>query len=316
MQNVIFGGGIVALLAKYILGNDWKIIPFYRSRFFSFNPALDDNFIIRDETLDDFIKDLTHNQNVATFIYKRAWSIGGELVTIWNKDACSDWLYKIFGNQIPSQTEVYMSNRMNLFVYDIRLNQLYDQLLKANLESLKSEASKGMVSEIGDHYYIRNGIREDFDNAISTIPLDALYNLMSVKNQTLASKTLHYLHIKTSDLDFEGNNQTLVVDRLFSFYKVTNIAPDRYLFYCHEELPNPGVYLMTIMKSFDILDGTSIEHAMPMGDIPKLDWLEKQGIFCVGSFAQWDWCMDVGSCILRTIKYASRGFKPFKKKTI
>jgi len=50
-MNIILGSGIIGLLAKLILGQDWKIIPFYRSRYFSFNPALDDNFIIRDEIL-------------------------------------------------------------------------------------------------------------------------------------------------------------------------------------------------------------------------------------------------------------------------
>jgi hypothetical protein len=316
MVNVVFGSGVVGLIAKTLLGVDWKVIPFYRSRFFSFNPALDDNFIIRDEKIDGCVRDLLQAAGVPMFIYRRAWSVRGELVTNWDRGLCRDWLMKICGSQIPPQSEIYLADRMNLFVYDIRVNQLYQRLMQVYTEELTREAAKGAVTEIGDHYFIRNGIREDFDNAVNTIPIHALYKLLGVTGQQLPSKTLHYLHVQTTSLDFEGANQVLVVDPLFSFFKVTNLAPDRYLFYFHEEVHNPGVYFMPFMKSFDILDGTSIEHALPLGSSPKLDWLEEKGVFCVGSYAQWDWCMDMGSCILRLVRYAQRGFKPFKRKVV
>jgi hypothetical protein len=216
---------------------------------------------------------------------------------------------KLFGQQVPPQTEPYMLNRMSLFVYDIRINQLYERLQTTYIEELKKEVQKGEVTEIGDHYFIQGGIRHDFENAVSTIPLDALLRLMN-QEPKLQSKTVHYLHIQTEDLDFEGMNQVFVVDQLFSFYKATNVAPGRFMIYCHEEMPNPGVYLMSFIQKFDILDGTSIEGAIPMGQIPKVDILDQNGIFCVGSSAQWDWCMDVGSCILRMIRYSQRGNKP------
>jgi hypothetical protein len=316
MNNIILGSGIVGLLAKAILGPSWKIIPFYRSRFFTFNPALDDNFLIRHQELDDFIKDLTGSLSTQTAFYKRTWSVAGQLIPTFDSGLCGDWHAKIFGNQVPPQSEPYFAGKMGHFVYDLRVNQLYAALMNKDVEDLKVEASKGQVTELGDHYYVRNGVREEFDNAVSTIPLYALYNLLGIKNQPLPSKTLHYLHVETPDLDFEGNNQALVVDRLFSFFKVTNVAPGRYLFYLHEEIPNPGIYLMTFMKKFDILEGTSIEHALPLGPIPKLEWLESKDVYCVGSYAQWDWCMDVGSCVLRLLRYAQRGFKPFKKELV
>ena len=129
MNNVIFGSGIVGVLAKAILGPDWTIIPFYRSRFFSFNPALDDNFIIRDDKLDDVIKDLTKTISIQTYVYKRAWSISGQLIPTFNTDICHHWHHKIFGSQNPLQSEAYFSNRMGQFVYDLRVNQLYAKFL-------------------------------------------------------------------------------------------------------------------------------------------------------------------------------------------
>lgn len=308
-MNVIFGSGIVGLLAKLILGPSWKIVPFYRSRFFSFNPALDDNFIIRDDDIDPFVREMLADIGLKIFIYRRAWSIQGELMSEWDAGLCQDWLFKIFGSQIPQQTEIYMQNRMNLSVYDIRLNVLYQQLVNTFLDELKQESTKGTVTAVGNHHFIRNGVREDFDNLVSTIPLNALCQLMG-NNQELPAKTIHYLHLQTEELDFEGFNQSLVVDPIFSFYKATNVAPNRFLVYCHEEIPDPGIYFMNFMSKFDILDGTSVAEAIPMGPVPKLANLEQAGIYCVGSNAQWDWCMDVGSCILRLLRYAERGLKP------
>ena len=73
---------------------------------------------------------------------------------------------------------------------------------------------------------------------------------------------------------------------------------------------------MALLKDFELLDGTSIVDYLPMGQVPKLDHLEAKGIYSIGSYAQWDWCMDVSSCLLRLLKYSHRGFKPFKKVTL
>lgn len=317
MNNVILGSGVVGLIAKAMLGPSWKVIPFYRSRFFSFNPALDDNFIISDQKTDQFFKDVTGAVSVENLTYRRAWSVQGHLVPQWNKDLCESWLTKIFGLNIPPQSVVYYANRMNLPIYNLRTNQLYQRLMANYIEDLKAESAKGLITEIGDHYFVRNNVREEFDNIISTIPLDALQKLMRVSGgPELKAKTLHYYHVETRSLDFEGFNQQLVVDNLFDFYRVTMVAPGRYLFYCHNELYNPGSYFMPILNSFELLDGTSIVDALPTGIAPKLDFYESKDIYCVGSSAQWDWCMDVGSCALRIQRYAERGFKPFKKVSI
>ncbi len=311
-MNVIFGSGIIGLLARMILGDSWTVIPFYKSRFFSFNPALDDNYIISDDRIDPYIKDIA---DTTKFLYLRGWSIQGHIYKEWNSDIYQSWAYKTFGNNIPSQLELYMQTRMNLQVYNIRVNQLYEKLLAKYSDDLKEELKKGQITEIGDHYFIRNNIKYEFENAVNTIPLDALSKFLNW-NIDLKSKDVHFYHIQTNNLNFEGINQLFVVDQTFSFYKVTNIAPNRYLFYVHEDIQDPGIYFMLFMDKFDILDGTTIANALPLGEIPKLDKLEKFGIFSVGSCAQWDWCMDVGSCILRIINYSYRGNKPSDKTRI
>lgn len=310
-MNVIFGSGVVGLLAKLILGPEWKVIPFRRSRFFSWNPALDDNFIIRDDELDPFIKDITEAIGPPqTFVYRRAWSIQGQLMHQFDDSICNDWLNKIFGTQVPPQAPIYMKNRMDISVYDVRVNELYFSLVNNFKEDLKVEAAKGDITEIGPHYYIRNGVREDFDKAVSTVPLNALCDLMNIEID-LPSKNLNYIHLETGDLDFEGANQLLVVDPIFDFWKATNIAPNRYLLYFHKDVVDYGIYLMNFIRKFEILDGTMVENAIPLGPMPRLSNIEEEaGVFCVGSYAQWDWCADVGSNILRLLRYASRGNKP------
>jgi len=302
-MNIIFGSGLVGLLAKAIFPS-WKIIPFYRSRFFSYNPALDDNWIVKDARLDSFVKDLMV-MPPAIYPYIKAYSVGGDLVREHHKDLCEDWLYKVFGVNYPNHAEKYLSTRMTQFVYDLRLNQLYQSLTNKYIDEIKEEASKGSVESIGNHYFVRNGKRVDFDNAISTIPLDALQKLMGV-NSKLESKPVHYLHIKTDDLDFEGANQVFVADKLYGFHKVTNIAPGRYMIHCHEDIPQPGAYFMAFMKNFDIIDGTSVNGVIPIGNLPNLDNAVDNGIFCVGSYAEWDWCADIGTCIIRLLGHSQR----------
>jgi hypothetical protein len=315
-MNVIFGSGVVGLLARHILGPTWTVVPFYRSRFFTFNPALDDNFIISSPELDPVIKELTPSVGQPqTFPYRRVWSLNGTLIKEYDSVLCNEWLHKIFGSNVPPQAEIYMSGRMSLQVYDIRVNGLYQQLMAEYLPEIKEQSIKGLPTEIGHHYMVRNGVREDFENAVSTIPLDALCRLMKIDFKPKA-KTLHYMHIETEKLDFEGANQLLVVDKIFDFFKATNIAKGRYLIYMHNDVPDPGVYLMNFIEKFEIIDGTAIDGVIPLGHAPKLQNLEDAGIFCVGSSAQWDWCMDVGSCILRLLRYAGRGNKPATPKII
>jgi len=316
-MNVIFGSGVIGLLAKHILGSDWKVIPFARSRFFTWNPALDDNFITSHDELDPFIKEITNAIGPPEkFQYKCSWSVGGEILHKFDESICDDWLNKIFSNNPPGQARIFMKDRMDMSVYGVRTNALYLRLVNQYIKELKEESEKGAVTEIGSHYFVRNGKREDFDNSISTIPLNILYDLMNIKHD-LSFKPINYVHVNTSDLNFEGANQLLVSDGIIDFFKATNIAKDRYLLYFNRDVVDYGVYLMNFIQKFDILDGTAIADAIPIGQTPKLNDMEdSDGIFCVGSYAQWDWCSDVGSCILRLLRYYNRGFKQKQQKNL
>lgn len=319
MNNIILGSGIVGLLAKKILdaatSESWTVVPFYRSRFFSYNPALDDNFIIYSDKIDKCLKEIVGTQDIPLFFYRRGWSYQGSIFKSYDAGLFNLWSTKVFGSEVPSQLSLYFDGKMDLTIYNLRTNELYQGLMNSILADLKTEAAKGQVTEVGDHYIIRNGVREDFDNCVSTIPLHKMFELTHTTGD-LPSRTLHYLCVQTEELNFEGCNQLLVADAAFPFYKATNFAPGKYLLYCQEEITNPGAYLMSMFSKFDILDGTTIQNALPMGETPNLSALEAKGVYSVGSYAQWDWCMDAGSCIIRLLGYAQRDFKPQQKKSL
>lgn len=309
--NIILGSGVVGVLARHILGPSWKIIPFHRSRFYSFDPALDDNFIIADPVIEPFVKELTKEIVPRTYPYRLAWSIGGQILPDYQSDICHDWLYKTFNGRPQGQAAPYLSTHMNLQVYGLRTNELYQRLIHTYMDEIQEEVKNGPITKITPHAIHRGDLITEYSQIISTIPLDVLCKLLGVTVE-LPSQTVHYVHLTTDNLNFEGFNQLLVVDKVFDFYKVTNIAPNRYLFYFNRDIPNPGIYLMSVMQKFDILEGTSITGALPLGNSPDLKNLEAIGITCLGSYAQWDWCMDVGSCIKRLLNMIGRNMKPKK----
>lgn len=307
-MNAILGSGVVALLAKHILGADWTIVPFGRSRFYSFNPPLDDNFIIVDKEIDEIIKSLGYG--TTPIWYKRSFSVGGQLSQ--SKDLVSDWLIRVFGSSYPSQALPYLNDRLSgFFVYgDVRTNKLYQSLQNTYAEEIQKQTALGKVTKIKDKVIYRDGGNNiEFDNLVSTIPLNYLYSLLGFGHD-LTYKDIHCVHLATTKLDFEGSMQVMLVNPPLAFYKVSKISKSRYLFYMDQDVPNIGQYLMPVLEDFDLLDGTLIPDALPLGERSDLSGLEAHGIFCVGSYAQHDWCCDVGSNILRLIRYAQRDLKP------
>ncbi|MCK9558582.1 MAG: hypothetical protein M0R50_11155 [Candidatus Cloacimonetes bacterium] len=297
MTGVILGSGVVGLLAKEILGDQWLVIPFSRSRFYSFRPALADNFIIRDDRIDDLI---SHFGGKISFIYKTSYSLGGNLLQS-DDFIINAWLNRVFGLDVPPQAAPCIKSRGNYFIYDIKVNQLY-HILQQKYSQYLIDNSKKTITEIGDHYLIWGGQRIDFDHMISTIQLSRLFELTKIPHNDLPAAQVWYYHVETSNLNFEGANQTLVIDDTIDFFKVSNIAENRYLFYFSRDIPIPGPYFMQFMQQFDLIDGTTIAGAIPKGAKPDLSAFNKLGIECIGAAAEHDYFMDLGSCLVKLLR--------------
>lgn len=308
-MNYILGSGIIGLTARHILGADWQVVPFYKSRFFSSNPPLDDNFLCRHERLDYIIDKLLPSKLVNSIFYKRSWSLNGILSTNGDSIVINDWLDKVYGNDVPGQSLPYYLQKDIFQIYNnVRISEIYKALLDLYLPMLKQNSTAGMPTSIKDGYIYFGEERKPYDNIISTIPADVLYGLTG-RNSLLKTKDLHYLHLYTEELDFEGANQIMVADRNIEFFKVSNIAPSRYLFYFLNDILHPGIYMQNFLKKFEIIDGTMVKQALTLGNTIDIGILKKENIHPIGSYAVWDPCLDVASCFLRLLNTLDTGFK-------
>lgn len=310
-MKLILGSGLIGLLARKILGAEYKIIPFGKSRFYNYNPALQDNYLVYNENYLDIIEPYLDSSFRHT--YKAAWSVGGMIYNKFDDGICQDWTTKIFGKNVPPHTASVLKTRFELELFDIRLNQLYLKLQQEYDAEIKSQFNLGDPISIKDGRVSFAKTAIDYNTIVSTVPIDVLAGLLG-KTITAPGVDVHYLHVQTGKIDFEGHHQLLVSDASIDFYKVTAVAPNRYLFYFGKELQNPGLYLLNIIgQDFDILDGTSVKRAVPAGPMPDLSELEKIGIYAIGATAQWDWCLDAGSAMLRILNFANTG-QPIKYK--
>ncbi len=300
-MNYILGSGVVGLLARFILGDKWSIVPFGRSRFYSWEVPLYENFISRDDEIDALLVDF--GTKSIGHEYTRAYSFLGDLHFGHQPHLCQSWLNKLFGDtEPPSQSLPYLSTRSKFNIYDIKVNKLYEKLQNIYSQELTNQAK---LTSIGNHTLNFGGSSIQFDNIISTIPHHALLGLLGFECD-LKHVDVHYAHVVSSTLDLEGANQVYVVDPGISFYEVRIIAKNHYLFQFNVDVGDIGLRLLSIIGDCDIVDGTCVRKTIPCGEMPSTDFLADRGIFCVGSDAQHDWCSDVGSNILRLARLSQK----------
>jgi len=306
-MNYILGSGIIGLIAKHLLGDNWHVVPYYKSRFFTTNPPLDDNFLMRHERLDEIVRKLLPSKLVTTLLYKRAWSLSGILQTNSDGLQIRPWIDKTFGQDQPDHAYAYFFKNDIFQIYDdIRVSEIYKSLLDRHMLTLKSNASLGAPTKISNGYIYFGNERKPYDKIISTIPADILASLTGRASEFRAND-VHFLHLHTTDLNFEGANQVMVVDNSIDFYKVVNIAPDRYLFYFLKDIPHPGIYMQTFLKNFEIIDGTMVKRALMLGNRQDSAIYNTESIYPIGGYAEWDHCLDVGSSILRLLTFLDNG---------
>ncbi len=295
MAKFIFGSGLIALLARKMLGPTYQLIPFGKSRFYSFNPPTADNFIICNPSIDYCLNDMFGPQS--KYSYRRSYSVGGNLIPS-NNDILSTYLVKTCDFDPPPHAAIYYKSQDVMDVYGLRCTDLYTKLVEEYKDEIgKSINTYSTVTGLtNDHIEFSNGKIVEYDEVVNTIPMNVLLDLMKVQH-SLKANPVHIIHLTSSSIDLEMYNQVFVVDPQIDFYKVTRIDTNRYLFYFLNDHVSHGIYLMGYINGpFDILDGTRIDNYIIKGGIPK--WSHPK-IKNIGSYAQWDDCMDVGSCIYR-----------------
>lgn len=302
-MNLILGSGITGLLAKKILGDNWTIIPFRQSRYFSFEIPWADNFIRCDPEIDDFMRGLW-SDDAPILLYKSPFSYQGQLINDEISSVTTMYLDKVYGDQVPAVAESLI--KTCFAVYPITVKELHDALQRKYLGEIKENVSKyGMIKSIDVVERVvefENNRKLSYDKIISTIPLNTLCGFCGL-NLLLDSKPIIFYHIVSDAVDLEGARQAYVCDKEIDFYKVGMLREHNYIFWCSEIVVDAYKFFGSILNyRLNIMESIRIAEAMPVGDAPDLNMLDKVGIHCVGSNAQWDDFMDVASCIKRLFK--------------
>lgn len=306
-MNLIFGSGIIGLLAKKILGDSWELVPFKRSRYFYFDIPWADNFIKFDKTVDPFMRGIIPKDAPLMF-YKSPFSYQGQLMYQNNPITTDPYLFKVYDDRAPSVAESLLQTTFT--VYPVTAKALHDALQRKYLSLIKDNLTKYDEIDrinLSEHTVrFKNGTVLEFENIVSTIPLNALYDYCGISHGLEAKPTCYY-HIGVKTIDLEGAQQAYVCDPNIEFYKVQMLNKTNYLFWCIEAVQEPLVHFGSIL-GYDInfVESTRIEDTIPMGEPPDLQPLEQHGIYCVGSNAQWDDFMDISSCIRRMLNLGSR----------
>lgn len=304
-MNIILGSGLNALLARHILGSDYKFITAGPSRFYGVNPAAADNFIYASDLLRPLESQLTKlSIDIKRYQYRCCWSQQGELVRGFDKVSCAFWLAKIFGFNVPDHLRLVYEYRMEFDVYGTRVNQLYTILYQRYYEEMRASLNINQIQSIDSHKIVcDDGLIIDYDKCISTISLDELYGLMNYEH-SLKGVDVSAILVETQHLNFEGFNQLFVVDPEIQFFKCVQVRENQYVFFFSGKIENPALHLIPFMHDFDLISGFYFPNCIPAGIMGDTTWLRPYGITTLGMSAQWDAAMDVSSCLHRIIKIA------------
>lgn len=298
-MNLILGSGIIGSAAKILLGDEWQLMPMKRSRFFTYEvPYADDFIAVSDETT-DFIKSFGCPQHME--MIKRPFSYGGELFYD-SSLALEEYLIKVYGLDHPTVFKHLI--KTSVMVYPVSAKMIHDRcqtLIRPAIDQGVATFGKNIKS-ISKHHIVTDNGEWDFDKLVSTIPLNAMCRYMGVDIE-LVAKDVYYYHIRTDSVNLEGARQAMVADRELLFFKVNQIGKSDYQFWTTELVDNPLSYFGGIIGyNFEIVEVMRIEEALPVGDIPDLGFLKEYGIKMVGSNAEWNDLIDIGTCFKRIMK--------------
>jgi hypothetical protein len=299
-MNIILGSGLIACIAKRLLGQDWSFIPFKKSRYYSFDIPLADDFIRCDKDIDIVSAELGLSGPI--IIYKRLFSYHGQLTNSTEPVVIDPYIKKVYDN-----TRIIVDSllKTTFSVYNIRAITLYSKLNEQFWNQIQVGAQKKLVSIDlkARTLCLSDGSTINYERMISTIPLNALYKFCGINAPTLKAKAVCSYRIQSNKIDLEGAEQTLVSDLDIEFYKVTKWS-DSYIFNTFEAIENPYLYFGKFLGyQLDIVEVLRVDEVIPIGEVPDLTIFENAGITCVGSNAQHDDFMDLGSSIKRLVNF-------------
>lgn len=297
-MKVILGGGLVALLARDILGPDWTIVPVGKSRYYTFNPPLTDNYVVVDPSIDDYMRQFA----VIPILHRVGYSYSGQI--LFNTALpLSRWLTKVYGGNVPPHANAFWKNRIDFFGMGNCIDMYATLQAKYKDEILANHEKYGKPTKIAEHTITTaTGVKFDYTKILSTVPFPVLSEWMDL-GIAVPGRDEYFYHIATDQLNFEGATTLHVVDPEIDFYKVRQLNKTNFIFHSCTKIEYPGRYLMTWLPKFELVAETVIEKSICCGpDMHDIQELKDADVACMGSHAAWDDCLDIGSCIKRLIK--------------
>lgn len=296
MAKYILGSGLVGLLARDILGDEWSVIPQGVSRYYSYPVALADDFITTSKR-SDYNYLLTPDKR----ILKRAFSYGGDLIHAPLRWVADRYTIKVYDELIPQFLSL---NWFEAPVSRTSCHELYSKMLEKYTDELVTASEKyGKLVSIEPGKIKTENLELEYDEVVSTIPLGALAQAAGIEHN-MPYKDAWIYHVQTNELNFEGAEQVFVVDEESPFYKVNKVGPTDYLFFCLKEVPEATRFFGMFTKdNLMVLNRVHIEEYIPIGPPPDIRGFERDyKIRCIGSHAQHDAMADIGTCILRIFR--------------
>jgi hypothetical protein len=296
LNKFILGSGLVGLAARHILGPSYKIIPFKKSRFFSYDIPLADNTIVHHDSVEEFLKSLRVPTSARYF--SSAISFSGQLM--FNKNIWIETVISKIYHEPPPLASKLLSAEYSVFHYTAK--QLHDWLLAEYADEIKTNKDN-KVDLIEEGAIVINGDKVDCDRIISTIPLNALLGLLR-KDHDLPSADYNVFLVATNAFDLEGAERCFIGDQAIPFWKVNVISSNVYQFFANEVVETAEVvFALLTGNKFNIMAQTVMPEAFPLGIPPTgmLEDLEQMNITCVGSNARWDYFYDVSTCLRKLL---------------
>jgi len=272
MKTYILGSGLVAFLAHY-LRPDWDIIPVGKSRYYKLQIPPCDDYILYHKDIEEPLKKLGSKTPI---YFKRAFSYNGQIIYNLNSPFITEWKTKAkYKRNLPDIN----------FSFDITgqqiLSKIEQQCLQSFTDFLQREEK---IKNIDTTQKIINTTHRqlDYDQIISTVPLNYLYDLCGIRHE-LKSTDLYSYFIETDQLDFEGATELLVVDELIPFYKCTALGKNIYRFMSLEEINDPNPLFKLFIKRFNLIGFIKLNRAIPDGgDIQTINDIKP-----IGDSAKW-----------------------------
>lgn len=299
MSKFILGSGIIGLIARHILGDEYAVIPFKKSRYYSFPLPVADNDITHCDATREILTSL-HIPEIKAY-FPTAVSMAGGL--FFNKSVWVDPVVdKMYGGDTHPLAAQLLSKDAD--AYPMIASKLYGALLEKYSDEITKRVNDE-VTLISKNKIVLNGEAHSYDKIISTIPLNALLSLTKLRG-FLNSKDYHVFLVATDQFNLEGAKRCYIADAAIPFWKVNVIDDRTYQFFANGVTEGADIIFSMLTKGrFKTIASTTIKEAFPCGppQIELLNRLKEDNIECVGSNARWDYFCDIATSIGHILKF-------------